>query len=102
MHPYITNLLSHILAYAPTSYIHSWLLYLGIQAALPDATQEFAPLRNYCEFLNALHVYADEARRGVVRSVEASHFCSHVSKGMNYEVTLFSMRIQGVHLKLID
>lgn len=64
MHPYITNLHSHILAYAPTSYIHSWLLYLGIQAALPDATQDFAPLWNYCEFLNALHVYADEARRG--------------------------------------
>jgi hypothetical protein len=81
MHPFISKLLSTTLAYAPTTYLHSWLLYLGIQTTLPDATQEFAPLRNYCEFLNALHIYADEARRGVVRHVEANHFCSHLSKG---------------------
>jgi hypothetical protein len=72
MHPYISKTLANLLAYAPTSYIHSWLLYFGIEAALPDAMQDFAPLYSYCEFLNALHVYADEARRGVVRHVEAA------------------------------
>lgn len=84
MHPYITKFLSNVLAYAPTNYLHSWLLYLGIETALPDSTQDFAPLRNYCEFLNALHIYADEARRGVVRHVEANHFCSHLSKGLSF------------------
>jgi hypothetical protein len=82
MHPYISKTLANLLAYAPTSYIHSWLLYFGIEAALPDAMQDFAPLHSYCEFLNALHIYADEARRGVVRHVEATHFCSHLDKGV--------------------
>ncbi len=81
MHAYISKILANILAYAPTSYIHSWLLYLGVETAFPDAVGEFAPLRNHCEFLNALHIYADEARKGIVRHVEANHFCSHVSKG---------------------
>ena len=44
--------------------------------------KEFKPLHNVCEFLNALHVYADEARRGVTRFVEANHYCSHVSKDL--------------------
>ena len=26
-----------------------------------------------------MHIYADEARRGVTRFVEANHYCSHVS-----------------------
>lgn len=43
--------------------------------------QEFLPLHNVCEFLNALHVYTDEAREGVIRYVEANHYCSHVRKG---------------------
>jgi Protein of unknown function (DUF1264) len=81
MHPYISRLLSTILSYTPGPYLHSWLLYLGIQTALPDSTQDFAPLGNVCEFLNALHIYADEASRGVVRHVEANHFCAHVTKG---------------------
>lgn len=42
---------------------------------------EFMPLHNICEWLNALHVYAEEARRGETRSVEAHHYCSHVRKG---------------------
>lgn len=82
MHPFISRILSNVLYYSPTSRIHSWLLYFGIQTALPDSTQEFAPLRNICEYLNALHIYADEAKRGVVRHVEANHFCSHLSKGV--------------------
>lgn len=39
------------------------------------------PLHNVCEYLHALHIYADEARRGEVRTVSAHHFCSHVRKG---------------------
>ena len=46
-----------------------------------ELQKEFKPLHNICEFLNALHVYADEARHGVVRHVEANHFCSHVRDG---------------------
>lgn len=41
---------------------------------------EFKPLHNICEFLNALHIYADEARHNVTRYVEATHFCAHVRK----------------------
>jgi hypothetical protein len=82
MHPLLTRALSTLLAYTPTSAnLHAWLLYLGIQTALPDSSQDFAPLCNHCEFLNALHVYAEEARRGVVRSVEVCHFCACLSKG---------------------
>ena len=40
------------------------------------------PLQNICEYLNALHIYTDEARRGEVRTVDAHHFCSHVRKGV--------------------
>ena len=47
------------------------------------------PLHNICEFLNALHIYTDEARKGIVRHVEATHFCSHVSKGMDCINLLF-------------
>ncbi|KAJ9500136.1 hypothetical protein H2202_004527 [Exophiala xenobiotica] len=39
------------------------------------------PLHNICEYLHALHIYTDEARRGEVRTVNAHHFCSHVRKG---------------------
>ncbi|KAK5937594.1 hypothetical protein PMZ80_010214 [Knufia obscura] len=42
---------------------------------------DFKPLHNICEFLNAVHIYADEARRGETRYVQAHHFCSHVRKG---------------------
>jgi hypothetical protein len=43
---------------------------------------ELKPLHNVCEYLNAVHIYADEARQGIVRTVDAHHFCSHVSKGI--------------------
>jgi len=71
MHPDISHLLSTILSYTPTSYLNCWLLYLGIQTALPDPSQDFAPQGNVCEFLNVLHIHADEA----------NHFCAHVTKG---------------------
>lgn len=63
-----------------------------METALPDSTQDFAPLRNCCEYLNALHIYADEARTGVVRHVEANQFCSHLSKG---SVAVRSKEIDG-------
>ena len=82
----ITSNISTIAAYAlrwsPTAWIHSWLLYLGIQTHVRATIDpELKPLHNVCEYLNALHVYADEARRGECRSIESYHFCSHVSKG---------------------
>ncbi|KAK5952953.1 hypothetical protein OHC33_006074 [Knufia fluminis] len=43
---------------------------------------DFKPLHNICEFLNAVHIYADEARRGETRYVQAHHFCSHVRKDL--------------------
>ena len=48
---------------------------------LDHCDQEFRPLSNICEFLNALHIYSDEARNGETRALEANHFCSHVRKG---------------------
>lgn len=43
---------------------------------------EFKPLSNICEFLNALHVYATDARQGRARLVQANHYCSHVRKDL--------------------
>ena len=42
---------------------------------------EFKPLHSICEYLNALHIYTDEARRGIARHVEANHFCAQVRDG---------------------
>jgi len=57
-------------------------------------------LHNVCEYLNALHIYADEARRGECRSVESYHFCSHVSKDLRqcliYDSCSPSARLIGV------
>lgn len=41
--------------------------------------QEYKPLHNICEFLNAIHIYADDCRQNRTRSVEATHYCAHVS-----------------------
>lgn len=41
---------------------------------------EYKPLHNICEFLNALHVYTEEARHNVTRYVEATHLCAHARK----------------------
>ncbi|KAI9646551.1 hypothetical protein NHQ30_004546 [Ciborinia camelliae] len=38
-------------------------------------TQDFAPVKAICAHLNAFHVYVDEP----VRSVEANHYCTHLS-----------------------
>lgn len=38
-------------------------------------------LYNICEFLNVVHIYADEARWGETRAVESHRCCSHVRKG---------------------
>ncbi|KAF2478443.1 hypothetical protein BDY17DRAFT_328516 [Neohortaea acidophila] len=43
---------------------------------------EFMPLHNICEFLNALHIYTEEARQGKTRAIEAHHFCAHVRKDL--------------------
>lgn len=43
---------------------------------------QFKPLHNICEFLNALHIYSEEARHNVTRYVEATHFCAHVRPGI--------------------
>lgn len=78
----ITNIAAYALKWSPNAWLHSWLLYLGIQTHVrSNIDPELKPLHNVCEYLNAVHVYADEARQGKVRYVEAYHFCSHVSKG---------------------
>ncbi|KAF7957635.1 hypothetical protein EAE96_003209 [Botrytis aclada] len=38
-------------------------------------TQDFAPIKKICAHLNALHVYVGEPGR----SVEANHYCTHLS-----------------------
>jgi len=65
-----------------------------------SASKEFKPLHNVCEFLNALHIYADEARKGVTRFVEANHYCSHVRKDLRqcliYDTNENDARLIGV------
>jgi len=29
-----------------------------------------------------VHIYADEAKKGITRYVEATHYCAHVRKGI--------------------
>jgi hypothetical protein len=78
----ITNIAAYALKWSPTAWLQSWLRYVGIQTHVRGTIDpELKPLHNVCEFLNAVHIYADEARQGKVRHVEAHHFCSHVSKG---------------------
>ncbi|KAK2737783.1 hypothetical protein FQN55_000894 [Onygenales sp. PD_40] len=38
--------------------------------------QDFSPVKQICEHLNAFHVYADDP----TRSVETNHYCSHVTE----------------------
>jgi len=52
------------------------------KAPYPEVLQNLKPLHNICEFLNAIHMYADEASQGVARYVESNHFCSHVNKDL--------------------
>ena len=79
----VTNAAAKLLKFSPTSWLKSWLLYLGIQTHVRATIDpDLKPLHNVCEYLNALHIYADEAREGIVRSVESYHFCSHVRKDL--------------------
>jgi hypothetical protein len=39
------------------------------------ATQSFGPIKAICAHLNAFHVYASDTSR----SVEANHYCTHLS-----------------------
>ena len=52
------------------------------QKQVNTLTQDFKPLGNICEFLNAVHIYAGEASQGVTRFVEANHYCAHVRKDL--------------------
>ena len=86
----ISAIASHVLHWSPTAWLHSWLLYLGIQTHVRTTINpELRPLHNVCEYLNALHIYTDDARQGRCRSVEAHHFCSHVSKGKQIGPTMW-------------
>lgn len=81
--PTISTVAARLLKFSPSAWLKSWLLYLGIQTHVGTMTQpEMKPLHNICEYLHALHIYTDEARRGEVRTVSAHHFCSHVAKGL--------------------
>ncbi|GKZ98575.1 hypothetical protein AnigIFM59636_003742 [Aspergillus niger] len=44
---------------------------------------QFKPLDNVCEFLNALHIFAEEARHNVTRYIGAIQFCAHVQSGVS-------------------
>lgn len=80
--PSISDIAVWALKFSPTAWIKSWLLYLGIETHVRGTIEpELKPLHGICEYLHALHIYTDEARRGQVRTVSAHHFCSHVSKG---------------------
>ncbi|GAD95653.1 DUF1264 domain-containing protein [Paecilomyces variotii No. 5] len=47
-----------------------------------SSNPEFQPLTNICEFLTAVHIYADNARHNVARYVDAFHFCAHARKDL--------------------
>ncbi|TGO33004.1 hypothetical protein BHYA_0274g00180 [Botrytis hyacinthi] len=47
-----------------------------------SVTQDFAPIKKICAHLNAFHVYAGDGGgdgNGERRSVEANHYCTHLS-----------------------
>lgn len=54
-------------------------------------TQDFAPVRAICAHLNAFHVYADEPGR----SVEANHYCTHLSAEVSLGVFLVGFCVGG-------
>lgn len=79
----ISSAAAYILKFSPFATLNSWLLYLGIQTHVRSTVDpSLKPLHNICEYLNALHIYADEARSGKVRSIESFHFCAHVRKDL--------------------
>ena len=69
---------------------------LGIGSKVAESIgPDFKPLHSVCEYLNALHVYADEARRGEVRTVEAHHFCAHVNENLRQCLIYDSLQPQA-------
>ncbi|KAK5936619.1 hypothetical protein PMZ80_011147 [Knufia obscura] len=46
------------------------------------ADPDFKPFRSIHEFLTAVHIYADEARHGKTRYVDAMHYCAHTRKDL--------------------
>ena len=100
----VSNLAATLLSFSPTAWLKSWLLYLGIQTHVRStlsADADLKPLTNVCEYLNALHIYCDEARQqGKTRSIEAFHFCSHVNKDLRqcliYDSNASNARLIGV------
>ncbi|KAL4803990.1 hypothetical protein BDV18DRAFT_143634 [Aspergillus unguis] len=67
---------------------------------MSEPNAEFKPLHNICEFLHALHIYADSAKQNVARYVEATHYCAHVRKDLRqcliYESPEKDARLIGV------
>lgn len=41
--------------------------------------QDFTPVKQICAHLHAFHVYASDP----TRCVEANHYCSHITEGIN-------------------
>lgn len=50
----------------------------SVLESVAGATQDFAPIKSVCAFLNAFHVYDHDRSR----SVEANHYCTHQSPGL--------------------
>jgi hypothetical protein len=74
--PNLSGVAAWVLKYSPFTWLNSWLLYLGIQTHVGSTMQpEMKPLQNICEYLHALHIYTDEARRGEVRTVCGGGIC---------------------------
>jgi hypothetical protein len=70
--PGVSGIAAWALKFSPSLWLRSWLLYLGIQTHVGSTMQpEMKPLQNICEYLHALHIYTDEARRGEVRTVRS-------------------------------
>ncbi len=68
--PGLSGMAAWALKFSPSAWLKSWLLYIGIQTHVGSTMQpEMKPLHNICEYLHALHIYTDEARRGEVRTV---------------------------------
>lgn len=61
---------------------------------------DFKPLKNICMFLNAVHVYTDEAAKGEIRIVDANHYCAHIRKDLRqcliYDSSKSDARLIGV------
>jgi len=59
--------------------------------------REFKPLHNICEYLNAIHIYTEEARHGKTRAVDAHHFCSQIDGNLR-QCLIYDSGRQGARL----